>query len=566
MLKKVNKKFIKIGDSSPISLTDGDNVGLIFDALAVGTYNIQILDGEEVITEETGIIVDYDREPEPSVIISDVVITDTTGTGNADGSVDATITISNFSGQGTATLTPDPNTISPITLTDGANPESFTNLPAGDYQVDIYDDETLVDSFTFTIADPDTPATATIDNITPTSPTTEDGTDGTIAFDTTITGCTGTATAVLNPTAGTTPITLTDGDNTGLSFSPLPAGDYTVQIYCDDTLIEESDTITVPEFVPTTPIDDVVVPDDGSLIPAEDTDIPTTNGATFNHPLLFTSVVMTPESTMNHYQNLIILGDYFNNGEWTTGGINLYNPNDGQGDGCYVALRKTSDILFNTDRQNTSNSISGFNYIKAVDAFDYDEILAVGEYESFTLSQPYTNYQYLILKQYYYSNAGTAQVEQYTYNIIDTAELATTNLWFLKRQANSDGYTNVITFTDASTGSLTSQYSNDNIISIIGTNSLETTDLNASIVGTTITLDDYSDATFLLVNSTEDITGASTSQIIYFEDIILDGTTRYDFNGIGTCYLSFNPDMTLNIVMNTSQTFTIKSIKKIIIT
>lgn len=222
---------------------------MVFDNLLAGTYSIQILDGEDLITTQSNIIVGVEPLPTPTVDITDVVINDTTGAGNNDGTATANVNISNFTGQGTAVISPDPNSVSPINLTDGNNSLSFTDLPAGDYQVDIKDDDDIIDSFTFTIADY-VPPTGDIGNIVPTSPTTEGGTDGSISFDVNSTGCTGTSTAVLNPASGTTPITLTDGNNTGLTFSPLPAGDYTVQIYCDETLVNESDTITIPDFVP----------------------------------------------------------------------------------------------------------------------------------------------------------------------------------------------------------------------------------------------------------------------------------------------------------------------------
>lgn len=140
---------------------------------------------------------------------------------------------------------------SDIILIEGSNNITFDNLPAGTYIIEGYDDDTLITSFpNIIINDTILPPTGDIGNIVPVPPTTEGGTDGSISFDVNSTGCTGTSTAVLNPASGTTPITLTDGENTGLTFSPLAPGDYTIQIYCDETLVNESDTITIPDFVP----------------------------------------------------------------------------------------------------------------------------------------------------------------------------------------------------------------------------------------------------------------------------------------------------------------------------
>lgn len=71
---------------------------------------------------------------------------------------------------------------------------------------------------------------ASLSNITTTDPTVAGGSDGNITFDATISDFVETPTATLTPTSGTTPLTLADGANTGLTFEALPAGEYTISI------------------------------------------------------------------------------------------------------------------------------------------------------------------------------------------------------------------------------------------------------------------------------------------------------------------------------------------------
>jgi hypothetical protein len=100
---------------------------------------------------------------------------------------------------------------------------------------------------------PETPPvedpTASLSNIVPTDPTTAGGTDGSINFDATIANFVGTPTATLTPTSGTTPLTLTDGTNSDLTFSNLPAGEYTITIKDGTTTIGTPGTTTLTDPV-----------------------------------------------------------------------------------------------------------------------------------------------------------------------------------------------------------------------------------------------------------------------------------------------------------------------------
>lgn len=636
---------------------------MVFSDLLAGTYSIQILDGENVITTQSNIIVGIDPLPTPTVDITDVVINDTTGAGNADGTATANVNISNFTGQGTAVISPDPNSVSPINLSDGDNALSYDNLPAGDYQVDIKDDDDIIGSFTFTIADPVIPPSGDIDNIVPNSPTTEGGTDGSISFDANSTGCTGTSTAVLNPASGTTPITLTDGDNTGLSFSPLPPGDYTVQIYCDDTLVDESDTITIPDFVPsaiaditniipnaptteggtdgnisfainvngcdgvptavlnpsagTTAItlddgannglsfealpagtytiqvycdatlieesDDIIVPDytvpeaeiidvltptDGDLIPPDGSDIPVNDGGNLNHKLLMTNGSFKPDEGIQCYQNLFIVGSEFTAEEWTAACLNTYNPDDPQDDKCFLAIKRKSDNTLDLIREEDADSIDGLTWIKAIDNITVTKILpntALNTGDTFTLTDDYTNYDFLISKWYFSTGNDSTVGPQYGYPIRDTSDLQITNTWMQKQHESNTDFNGILELTGPLNGKVNKAHSFDFLATIVGVKGFPTPiDLNIAVSGTTITADDYADADFLVVNST--YSGTGNTQLMYAKEIVYDGITRYDFIGIGACYFSFNADKTINVIDSAlGATIVITSIKKIIL-
>lgn len=141
------------GSADPISLNDGANTGLSFTDLGVGNYTIKILDGTDEI-ESQAFSIDADEEvpAEPTATISNIVTTDTTGAATVDGSVVFDVSISDFTGAGTATLEGEP--VTPLTLSDGANTGlTFTGLDIGSYTIKVLDDSTEISEDTFSIAD-----------------------------------------------------------------------------------------------------------------------------------------------------------------------------------------------------------------------------------------------------------------------------------------------------------------------------------------------------------------------------------------------------------------------------
>ena len=413
---------------------------------------------------------------------------------------------------------------------------------------------------------------AIIDNIVPTDPTTEDG-NGTVSFDVDLSDCNGTSTAVLNPASGTEPITLSEGINTGLTFTDLPPGYYNIEVYCDTELIDNTSFIindydSSEDGGGDEEIIDIVTPDDGSLIPPNSNDIPVNDGEDFNHILMITKGNLIPENNIQCYQNLFIVGSDFNLNEWTTGCLNSFNPNDPQGDECYVAIKRTSDNTFDTTRESVSNSVKGLNWIKAIDNITITKILENGAFgygDKFVLNEDYTNYDLIISKWYFNTSAGTAVKPQYGYPIREISDLIVTNTWLQKQHGSNVSYSGELTFTDTLNGTVTKARASDFLATIWGVNGIPAPiDLNAQVSGTIINMDDYSNADFLLINCTYADIG--NTQLMYAKDIVYDGTTRYDFVGIGACYFSFNVDKTINIIdAALSAEIIITSIKKIIL-
>lgn len=93
------------------------------------------------------------------------------------------------------------------------------------------------------------PPTASIENIVSTDPSAAAAADGEIDFDVTIANFVGAETAILVPAGGTSAISLSDGANVGLNFSPLDAGDYNIEVKDGTTVIATSTTITLTDPV-----------------------------------------------------------------------------------------------------------------------------------------------------------------------------------------------------------------------------------------------------------------------------------------------------------------------------
>ncbi|BDV02937.1 hypothetical protein [Candidatus Hepatoplasma crinochetorum] len=236
--------------TSPINLVDGVNADLSFDNLIAGTYVIEIYDGETLISSEADIVIN-EPLPDPEATVSNVVPIDVTVNGGSDGSIGFDVTIANFVDLATAILNPATGT-SPISLVDGANADlSFDNLIAGTYTIEIYDGETLISSEAdIVINEPLPDPEATVSNVIPTDVTVNGGSDGSIGFDVTIANFVDSATAILNPAAGTSPINLVDGVNADLSFDNLIAGTYVIEIYDGETLISSEADIVINEPLP----------------------------------------------------------------------------------------------------------------------------------------------------------------------------------------------------------------------------------------------------------------------------------------------------------------------------
>ena len=554
--------------TTPITLTTGDNTGLSFDGLTPGDYTIQVYCDSTLIEESDTITVpDFVA---PTGDITNIVPTAPTTEDNDDGEISFDTDVTGCTGTKTAVLNPAAGT-TPITLVDGTNTGvSFAPLPAGDYTIQIYCDSTLIEeSDTITIPAYTTPVDVDITNIIPNAPTTEGGTDGNISFAINIDGCDGVQTAVLNPAAGTTPITLTTGSNNGLVFEDLEPGTYTIQVYCDETLVDESADIIVPDYtVPEADIIDVLTPTDGDLIPPDGTDIPVNDGGNLSHKLLMTNGSFKPDEGIQCYQNLFIVGSEFTAEEWTAACLNTYNPDDPQGDKCFLAIKRASDNTLDLIREEDADSIDGLTWIKAIDNITVTKILpntALNTGDTFTFTDDYTNYDFLISKWYFSTSNDSTVGPQYGYPIRDTSDLGITSTWMQKQHESNTDFNGILDITGPLSGKVTKAHAFDFLATIVGVKGFPTPiDLNISVSGTTITADDYADADFLVINTT--YSGTGNTQLMYAKEIVYDGITRYDFIGIGACYFSFNADKTINVIDSAlGATIVVTSIKKIVL-
>ncbi|BDV03504.1 MAG: hypothetical protein HPPSJP_2250 [Candidatus Hepatoplasma scabrum] len=192
------------------------------------------------------------RSLNPIAMIQNIVPINVTANGGEDGLISFAVTISNFKGLPTARLNPAVNNTN-ITLSDGENADLvFDLLPAGNYSIEIYDDETLINSENgITISEPAPLPEAVFENVIATDVTENGLSDGLISFDVTISNFVGTPTARLNPAGDTQNITLNDGTNIDLFFYSLQAGNYSIEIYDDETFINSETGITINEPAPT---------------------------------------------------------------------------------------------------------------------------------------------------------------------------------------------------------------------------------------------------------------------------------------------------------------------------
>ncbi len=184
-----------------------NNTG-VFNNLAPGTYNIDITEANGCGPITTG---DIAIGAPPAIVIDNTNFSDPLCNGAADG----TITVAASGGTGTITYTIQPAGVSNTTGV-------FDNLVAGDYTVEVTDDNGCGPEVTGTITLTD-PAAIVIDNVATIDATCGGGNDGSITV--TASGGTGTLTYTLNPGAVS--------NNTGI-FSNLVSGTYTVDITDDN--------------------------------------------------------------------------------------------------------------------------------------------------------------------------------------------------------------------------------------------------------------------------------------------------------------------------------------------
>lgn len=124
---------ITVNETSTIPL-DGFQVSYAT-RMFYGMYNVPWLGGIAII--EVGQII------APTATITGLTSNDPTTIGGTDGNVGANVTIGNFTGQGIAKLNPVSGT-SDINLNTGLNAVSFDELGAGTYNIEVYDDATLI--------------------------------------------------------------------------------------------------------------------------------------------------------------------------------------------------------------------------------------------------------------------------------------------------------------------------------------------------------------------------------------------------------------------------------------
>ncbi|CRX37121.1 / / Y_Y_Y domain protein / 263634:269441 Reverse [Candidatus Hepatoplasma crinochetorum] len=457
---------------------------------------------------------DCPKTNEPTVNIDNEIIVDGSGNGSSDGSWSGDIIINNFSGQGRILLNPDPNSNTPIDLNDGSNSVEFDNLPPGDYVIYVFDDNNLISEFTFTISESNIPASATIDNVISNSPSIEDGNDGSISFDTNVNGCDGVATASLNPENGTTPITLTTGDNIGLTFSPLPAGDYTIQIYCDDVLINESDAITVPDYV---------APSNGfiPLTPeADDGNSKTTGDIDDNYDNY--DIIISKNNHPDYVSNGLFIGK-----EIAIGDLNL----SGIIDGSEVdKLTFTSQTNFNT---TNTGDYAGIYYLKGINV-GLTPLITAGQYhnnDNFTWLDTITNYNMIIQKW----SDETRGVKTYTFWEIDTT-VGKSYIYAAKNAAETglNGWTYNNLKIETGIGE------NSYLEMIYGINFTEITNLVTSSTGSRFTISDYTGYDLLLFNIEQSGNNSSGTWFININDLVQDGATKYSYGNYNDNYFTIS--------------------------
>lgn len=357
-----------------------------------------------------------------------------------------------------------------------------------------------------------TTPTGDITNLNVLDPTEIDG-NGSVSFDSNVNDCSGTSVARLNPTAGTNDLPLTNGSNVGLEFTNLPVGDYTIQIYCDETLLA-SQSFTINPYLPPT---NGLIP----LTPEEDDENSKSDGEIIDDYTNYDIII----SKNNHT-------DYVSNGLFIGKEIVIDDLNQSG----IIDGNEISKLAFSTATEfnlTETGDYDGIFYLKGINV-GLTPLITAGQYhnnDTFTWLDAITNYNMIIQKW----SDETRDVKTYTFWEIDTS-VGNSYIYAAKNAAETGLNGWIYNNLKIETGIGENSY----LEMIYGFNFTEITNLVISSTGSTFTISDYTGYDLLLFNVEQSGNNSSTTWFININDLIQDGTTKYSYGNYNDNYFTIS--------------------------